>query len=673
MNREQTRELWTKGEDVWNAWALALLKRKQELEGAGSWSADWFGEGQNAETREWLDEARVDFGETEFAADAVFQNFVFPGPAVFDGAHFLGKAQFTTVHFAYMAHFQGVCFDGEAAFKGAKFYNLSIFDEAVFASAADFEKCEFLRESTGPLAPAARFQKTQFASRAEFRGSKFTGHVEFIRTRFAGNARFDETEFLADANFDGAVFEGTAGLVKARFSGNAKFDQTRFGGDARFGEVEFKALAGFEEAAFTGKSSFRTAKFGGDATFDRCSFAGHALFSEARFALAAHFRKTAFTAGADFQKAVFSKAVDFVSCRFAEDADFDGASFTQTADFTEARFKNASFSDAAFVDDALFRRASLKGRASFRRASFAEKAAFSAVQSRGAFVLAGSRFAQVPSFREASFRETPNIDYISIADPMRLLPNWAASGEKDARPYLLRGMKTCGDSDMSTRYRRLRQFAADAHDYEREREFLAQEVRCRRFWLDRPFGEGMSRFWFGWLYGGLSNFGRSFGRPLIAWIVSIPLFALVYLAERRGIYLAAAPSPVVSNVPAFPVWPHEANMQTVSHWLINTLNWLFQSVVNLFSGGGCITGESGATAEAFFLSLKNSLFFIGWESPDAARRVYSCLYGFENGVAGEQMLRVPLTVSSTAIVQNLLSAFLIFLTILALRNVLKSR
>ena len=177
MNKEQTRELWDKGEEAWNLWALAVLQRKEELETAGAWLADWFGEGQNAETQSWLAEARADFSGTEFATDANFANFVFPGVASFEGAHFLGKAIFTKTRFAYLASFQGVRFDGEASFKQSQFYHLASFDDAAFASAADFEKGEFLRESTAPLAPAARFQKTQFKSRTEFSVNIFTGHA----------------------------------------------------------------------------------------------------------------------------------------------------------------------------------------------------------------------------------------------------------------------------------------------------------------------------------------------------------------------------------------------------------------------------------------------------------------------------------------------------------------
>ena len=673
MDREQTRALLAKGEEAWNAWAILALQGKQRLETNGLWLADWFGEGQNEATQGWLADARADFSGIEFASDASLQNLVFPGPAIFDGAHFLGKADLTGARFAFVARFQNTRFDGEAHFERAEFHHLAVFDDAAFASAAYFEKAEFLRPSTGPLSPAARFRKTQFASRAEFRGGRFAGHAEFTRARFGGNARFDEAEFLGDASFEGASFEGTAGLVKARFSGGANFDKAHFASDARLGETEFKGPARFEGASFGGKASFRMVRFGAEACFDDAGFEADARFSEAQFADAARLRKVSFEEAADFQKAVFAKTAELTGCCFEEEADFSGATFTGAADFSDCRFKSgASFTDAAFLSDAGFAQAGFKGRAGFRAARFAGRARFEAVQSRGPFVLAGCRFAEVPCFQEASFRESPRLDDIAIADPMRYFPRRPA-GERDPRPFFLRAMKVVGASDIAARYRRLRQFAAEAKDYEREQHFFAQELRARRFVLDKPFGRGFGRFWFGWLYGGLSDFGRSFGRPLFVWAMTVPLFALVYLATRRSIIDAGVPGLAATGTPPSPPnWPAQPDLMAVMDWSRRALDWLWQTITHHFASGGCIVGDSKATAEAFFLSLKNSFFFLGWESQDAARRVYSCLYGLEDA-ASSQGLRVPLVVSSAAIVQNLVSAALLFLIFLALRNLLKAR
>ena len=673
MKQEETRAHWGKGEDSWNSWALEMLQRKQVLEDGGNWAVDWFGEGQNAETEAWLADAKADFAAVEFASDTSFENFVFPGPAIFDGAHFLGKAVFVNVHFAHVARFQGARFDGDANLKQAKFYHIADFDDAAFASVADFEKAEFLRETTGPLVPAARFQKTHFSARADFRSVKFAGNGEFIRTAFGGNARFDEAEFLAEANFEGAVFEGTASLVKTRFAGAAKFNKAQFRSEARLGEAEFQNTAGFEDVHFRGKTTFRLAKLAGETTFERARFDHDARFSEAQFADAANFHTAQFAHGADFQAAAFAKPAEFPGSRFTGDVNFGNAVFSDRADFASAKFKdNASFANASFLAAANFPQAIFRDRANFRNVRFMGPATFSAIQSRAAFVLAGARFQQVPSLHDAGFREPPRLDDMSIADPLSLFPVWGTNVGGDPRPRYLRGLKACGDPEDASRYRRLRKLASATQDNEREREFFAQELRCRRFWLDKPLGEGLARFWIGWAYGGISNFGRSLLRPLALWGAAVFIFALIYLGERRAEYFASATGPVGDGAPLFPIWPADPGFGSVIGWVGSVLWWFVLSIFNLFAGGGCISGDSGASGEALFLSLKNSLFIFGWESPDAARRVYACLYGFE-GQPGSSLLRIPLSVSTTAIIENILGAALLLLFLLALRNLLRAR
>ncbi len=673
MKQEETRAHWGKGEESWNAWALEMLQRKQALEDAGGWAVDWFGEGQNAETEAWLADAKADFAGLEFASDTSFESFVFPGPAIFDASQFLGKVSFANVHFAHVARFQGARFNGDAIFKAAKFYHLADFDDAAFASVADFEKAEFLRETTGPLVPAARFQKTHFSARADFRSVKFTGNAEFIKTGFGGNARFDEAEFQAEANFESAIFEATASLVKTRFAGLAKFNQAQFRGEVRLGEAEFHNMAGFEEAHFKGKATFRLARLAGEANFERARFDQDARFSDTQFSGPVNFCAAQFDHCADFQAASFAVPAEFVGSRFAGDANFGNAVFSDTADFTSVKFReNASFAGASFLAAADFHQGVFRDRANFRNVSFKGPATFAAIRSRAAFVLAGARFQQVPSLHDAAFREPPRLDDMRIVNQLSLFPVWGADVAGDPRPRFLRGLKACGDPEHASRYRRLRKLASATQDHEREREFFAQELRCRRFWLDKPLGSGVTRFWIGWLYGGVSNFGRSLTRPLALWMATVFVFCLVYLGERRSAYFASAPGPVADGAPIFPVWPDHPGLGSIVGWVASTLWWLVLSIVNLFAGGGCISGDSGASGEALFLSLKNALVLFGWESPDAARRVYACLYGFE-GKPGSSLVRIPLSVATTAIVENILGGVLIFLFLLALRNLMRTR
>ena len=669
MNKEETRALWESGAEAWNSWALQLLERKQALETAGDWSADWFGEGQNDKTRAWLAEARADFEGTEFAADADFSGFVFPGHASFIRAHFIGIANFSEANFASMAYFTGTRFDGEAKFAKAKFHGLGNFDESAFASPADFDQVEFLRETTGPLVPAARFQKAEFLTRADFRNAAFTGIAEFQRCHFVGNVRFDESEFKADAVFEGVEFEGTPGFVKTRFSGGAKFSNARFRKDCRFGEAEFTASAHFDEAEFTDHATFRFIKFGGDTTFQKAKFHQEARFRETRFAETAIFRSADFSGPTDFTECAFAKSTDFHQSRFREDTCFERSEFSDAVEFTSARFKSQlSFTDARFEGPVKFLLAGFKGRTSFRNAQFLSQADFSGVQSRAAFVLSGARFVKVPDFHDANFADPPSLDSMKILDPVSYRPARAGGGGSDPRPILFRLIRACGDNDYAARYRRLGKLAAATQDFEREREFFAQELRCRRFWHDRPLGTGMSRFWFGLLYGAMSNFGRSVIRPLLFWALTVLGFSLIYLGLRRADDFASAGAPAWQNGTSLllPQWPSGGSVVDMLEWGASALGWFMLSIVNLFAGGGCISGKTGATGEALFLSFKNSLFFLGWESPDASRRVYRCLYGFDSVSGnGEALVRVPLSVSVTATLENMIGLTFIILFVIA--------
>jgi uncharacterized protein YjbI with pentapeptide repeats len=675
MNSEETRTLLEKGKEAWNEWALEILERKKALEDSGGWSADWFGEGQNPETEAWLAEAKANFESAEFTSDASFDSFVFPGPAIFTGAHFRGRAIFSNANFANTALFQNARFDGEANLKQAKFYDLANFDDAVFASGADFDKAEFLRETTGPLVPAARFQKSQFNARADFRSAKFVGNAEYIRAHFGGNARFDEAEFQADATFEGVVFEGTVGLVKTRFAGAAKFIQAQLRSEARLGEAEFQGNTSFEEVEFTGKVTSRSAKFGGDTTFQAARFAKEARFNETNFGETVIVQSAKFADTADFSSVTFAKAVDFYDSTFSDDAIFDRATFWQSADFPSAKFKvGVSFAEAEFHSRANFLQTIFRGRSSFRRVKFHGPAEFAASRARGAFVLSGADFAQVPSFHDTTFGEPPTLNDMTIADPLCFLPGRNGNGETDPRPALFRAMRSCGDPEYAARYGRLHKLASQTQDSERAREFFAQELRCRRFWHDRPLGRGLARFWIGWLYGGISDFGRSIVRPLTLWVVTVLVFSLIYLGLRRSDYFGTAPAPIAHVAPLFPAWPADPNFGAALKWAGSALGWFVLSIFNLFAGGGCVSGDTGATGEALFLSLKNSLLFFGWESPDVARRVYGCLYGFEPWTGeGERLVRVPLSVSTVAIIENVIGITLILLCLFAVRNLLRAR
>ena len=83
----------------------------------------------------------------------------------------------------------------------------------------------------------------------------------------------------------------------------------------------------------------------------------------------------------------------------------------------------------------------------------------------------------------------------------------------------------------------------------------------------------------------------------------------------------------------------------------------------------CVSGASSRIGEAVYLSFRSAFLKLDWTDSATARRVFGCLYGVEPSGSAS----VPLSVSSAALFQAALSAALLFVFLLALRNLLKVR
>ena len=304
--------------------------------------------------------------------------------------------------------------------------------------------------------------------------------------------------------------------------------------------------------------------------------------------------------------------------------------------------KNSSFKDSKFLSEATFKEAHFEAPVSFEGARFDAGADFLAAQSKVAFALAGAAFKNVPGFLEASFHEPPRVDHMLVADQLKRFHSWKKAGIPDPRGAFFKFWKVCGDPDGSAKFRRLKKLASEAQDQQREQEFFAQELRCRRFWHDKPFGRGMARFWLGWLYGAFANYGRSLSRPFMLWLASAFAFALFYFTQKGSEWNVHQPPS-------------------------NLGGWLSSLVSD--EKFPCISGTSSRIGEAFYLSFRSAFLKLDWTDSATARRVFGCLYGVESN--GTPI--VPLGVSAAALAQVVVSIALLFAFFLALRNLLKVR
>ena len=555
---------------IWNAWAEAINVRRAALEEAGDWQLDKDNLGYRlgiytayANTlsplmRHWLLEATTDFsfclfvgqkkqldkqakGEMEKShsdtseaevkslfveSDGVnFSGFIFPGHAYFDDAQFSGDdASFSEAQFI----------GGTASFSDAKFTSDANFSDASFSGA----------QFTGGY---ASFSGVQFSGDANFRNAQFTSDANFRNAQFTGDAWFGDAIFTGDANFRNAQFTGNAWFITAQFSGDANFRDATFTGDANFRNAQFTG----------GNAWFITAQFSGDATFDDAQFSGDdAWFSGAKFTGGdASFDDAQFTGGnAWFNNAQFTGGdASFFRVRISPEAIINFSKVIFGVE--EEPSKSANFGEARFDGPVKFENAIFHGPTSFR-----------SMRSEISFRLENTKFAALPDFREVRIEHRPELDGMTIDDPFQTATIdeknpfqtetiYETVSEDDPRPAAeayprwwrwieklpkasMSSMAYAPDPDTVPKYRALRGLAMQANDHELEMDAFANEIRAQRFREHSPFDfrEGKAgRFWIGFLYQHISNFGRSFWRPLGLWAgLTLTSFILNFLAYLPG-------------------------------------------------------------------------------------------------------------------------------------------
>jgi Pentapeptide repeats (9 copies) len=488
-------------------------------------------------------------------------------------------------------------------------------------------------------------------------------------------ARLDFSHHIfQNADFADQVFPAEAIFCQATFSGNAEFGGTTFQGNAKFDNATFQGGAGLSGSKFQEQSEFVGVTFQGEARFNRVKFQGATRFSRATF-----------EGAAGFSIATFQRDAWFLSATFKGDAKFGGATLKGAAGFGGATFKGGAWFDGAtFKGDGTFANASFKGNAWFGGATFKEAAGFGGATCRGSFSLKGAEFQKVPDFVQSAFAEAPRFDNMFIRLSER-------------------------DPDDAARYRALKGLALKGHDHDSELSFFAGEIISRRgvedFALPRPsnilrawklvpqtdekperklvwrwqkgkFQEhakiwsGGARYWAGQTYEILSDFGHSMLRPLGWWVVLIGMYAIAFLSQ----YFAAARSTTgLEGLAEAYRW--------VGAWLLNKLS--FGSLAAPAKLACHSTSELVDASKmepwgaAGYVAARRALILNTGDDDDKLSFAYACLYGdytaeMTNGDPTRSVFRViphiPDTVSALAIMQSLLSAALIFLFLLAVRN-----
>ena len=411
------------------------------------------------------------------------------------------------------------------------------------------------------------------------------------------NKRNEETRAWqeeAKADFSGYGFGANVKFVGFCFPGDAVFNGATFAERMDFGNAEFFGLAKFFKVTFMKDVSFSSTKFFCGASFEQAKFKDRADFYSTNFEGNTSFWLTTFSDMVLFRDAIFSGDADFLNTVFRHIAIFSNVTFSSNAAFFQCVFESAT---------------------SFKESSFEKKAYFRAIIVKGAFSIDNVRFDRVPDFSEAHFEEAPLFDNVDLE------PEHFSKITTDK-----------SDNNLPACWRALKRLANQGLDHERELQFFKGEILARRGTLDRCTH---LRFWVGWLYQAMSDFGRSTTRPLLWLVASFLLFTGFYISQSK-----------------------------------NSFQLLFAESAT------CVVGSDNPKAAALSLSVYNAVPFAanGWSN--RLKQVYACLYGVQDEIPLVKKVYsptgltpvIPYGVAFAGVIQFFVSAVLIFLFVLAIRN-----
>lgn len=421
----------------------------------------------------------------------------------------LGQLRFPNVVFLEKLIFTdtsliGTYFQREASFAGALFlgdinHMVKAFSGGVTFSGADFRKS------------------------AVFSGCKISHFANFSGTKFRGDANFSQVEIVSEADFSGATFQGDSQFLSTIFSAGVDFSRSVFEAKADFSDAKIG-----DEELFASSINFASTSFH-EATFNRAVLSLRADFSKSRFENTASFSGARFRDDVSFRRAVFGEDCYFNGARFSKLADFHFASFEGNAGFRGNNGRpTKSSAQAHFGTNTDLVGAHFRKRADFFGRRFgppegrAEKLIFSNAIFDGPVSFEQAEFPCLfPVLTNTILPESTKITIIDQhwpklkPDPLGKFQRYLKNGPEiyaDQSPEIVRA------SAATLRHAMARQMLP-----EEEHFFFRREM-----WGAERTG-GLLRRIPVWIYGALSDYGHSIGRPVILlaalWLAGFLTFA----------------------------------------------------------------------------------------------------------------------------------------------------
>jgi len=462
------------------------------------------------------------------------------------------------------------------------------------------------------------FSELVFPYKAVFRDVHFQNEVSFWSAYFHGQVTFERCTFQKTASISNVKFHSNAQLVNTVFLENTSFDKSVFEHGLEITNVLGKGLVSFKQCDINAITTAQKTRFEGKVDFSSTEFHSIAWFDTSEFLDVAYFRDTTFHKQARFPEVQFSKSARFDRTTFKQNALFTNASFGISAVFNGAKFeKSAWFQQTKWKNKIQFHGVDFLGEVNMNGAIFDGNVWFNSCLFAKPVQLTNSRFISSASFNSAQIRqafdlsgvrfgEVPDFKQTHCEEAPLLDDVQIASAIVEQRKFLQKP-----DFTISANYRALKRLAIQAHDHKHEVDFFAEELKTRRLMVYRPSDPN---WWLSFLFEELSDYGRSIVRPLMYWLGVVMLSAVHYIAM------------------ATPLAPDRTTE--------------------------CLAGAGSQVNTAYQLAFAKGLLVPGLADRTIVTQAYDCLFGDI----------IPGSATIVASIQTLLSAILLFLLLLGIRN-----
>ena len=248
---------------------------------------------------------------------------------------------------------------------------------------------------------------------------------------------------------------------------------------------------------------FWYAVFQGTAEFSVHTFQGRALFGGTTFEKEAWFNETSFEGEAAFWSATFKSDSSFQIASFRKVANLSVGIFEEGASFSGATFGDALLIEEGYKENKQFSKKEVDF--SYVKFSKPEKVSFKKVD------LSRCRFLGT-DLRKVEFLD---VDWNRKRGRNRIYDEIEAEPETNKFDYPL----------IAQVYKRLRANYEENLNYAEAGDFHIGEMEMRRKGEKNPFNKGIIQ-----LYKLLSNYGESYWRPLLFWILPILLlFPILFM------------------------------------------------------------------------------------------------------------------------------------------------